>query len=166
MKEATSLMLAVQAPSSGEPDMASLKVSSTNKILIQITTYSFYVRLSGKNISLLQLKVYLKLKKLPLSILPEQEIANENTKKNPVDLQDVRTEETKRTCGLLCNVLAENSNMQVPPSYSNFRVSQIVPKFCTGADSNKMSIYTLQVLNSLFFQKYGYYLCRVPLMHT
>ena len=43
MKEAMSLMLAVLAPSSGEPDMVSLKVSNANKILIQITAYSFYI---------------------------------------------------------------------------------------------------------------------------
>ena len=54
MKRAMSLMLAVLAPSSGEPDMVSLKVSNTDNILIQTTAYSFYVRFSGKNISLVE----------------------------------------------------------------------------------------------------------------
>ena len=34
--------------------MVSLKVSNANKILIQITAYSFYVRFSWKNISLVE----------------------------------------------------------------------------------------------------------------
>ena len=46
MKRAMSLMLAVLAPSSGEPDMVSLKVSNTDNILIQITAHSFYVNIS------------------------------------------------------------------------------------------------------------------------
>ena len=50
MKRAMSLMLAVLAPSSGEPDMVSL----TDNILIQTTAYSFYVRFSRKNISLVE----------------------------------------------------------------------------------------------------------------
>ena len=54
MKRAGSLMLVVLAPSSGEPDMVSLKVSNTDNILFQITAYSFFVRFSVKNVSLVE----------------------------------------------------------------------------------------------------------------
>ena len=74
-------------------------------------------------------------------------------KKNPVDLQDVRTEETKRTCGLLCNVLAENSNKYLPPiqSFGHLRLFQNSVRVLTV----KKNVLTLRVLNSLFFKSTG-----------